>query len=156
MEKTHAWLIQSGFFQNSGRGYSEDQIRNYIIQKGFTGLRKRGGGARVKRLLRVKGVCVCVFFKGKGWINRINKAGFLCLSSALSVSIVNISVLLNASPTANQISRIYREYFFSCHVDVTACLPRLYYYTVTVISTVIVSNQAAYKHLTCLRYLAWY
>lgn len=43
---------------------------------------KRGlpvwGGVRVRR---GEG---WLFFKGKGWINRINKAGFLCLSSALS------------------------------------------------------------------------
>lgn len=37
--KQHARVIQSGFF-SSGRGYSEDEIRNYIIQKGFTGLRR--------------------------------------------------------------------------------------------------------------------
>lgn len=52
MEKEHAWVIQSAFFFSpSGRGYSEDQIHNYIIQKGFTGLRKGesedGGGVGI-------------------------------------------------------------------------------------------------------------
>lgn len=46
-----------------------------------------------------------LFFKGKGWINGINKTGFLCLSSALSASVVDISEPLTASLTAHQISR---------------------------------------------------
>lgn len=37
------------FFSSSpGRGYSEDQIRNYIIQKGFTGLRRGGYSVKVR------------------------------------------------------------------------------------------------------------
>lgn len=43
--------------------------------------------------------------KVRGGINEINKAGCLCLSSALSVSPTDINVVLNASLTANEISR---------------------------------------------------
>ena len=43
--------------------------------------------------------------KIRGGINGINKAGCLCLSSALSVSPTDINVVLNASLTANGISR---------------------------------------------------
>lgn len=101
---------------SSVRGYSEDQTHNYIIQKGFTGLRRgesKGG---------VRG---WVFFKGKGWINGINKAGSLCLSLAFSATL-DIRVLLNVSLTAHEISRKYWEslLFFSlwisCHVIFTS------------------------------------
>lgn len=101
---------------SSVRGYSKDQTHNYIIQKGFTGLRRgesKGG---------VRG---WVFFKGKGWINGINKAGSLCLSLAFSATL-DIRVLLNVSLTAHEISRKYWEslLFFSlwisCHVIFTS------------------------------------
>ena len=61
------------FFFPPGLGYSEADIHNYTIQRGFTGFRmglvRKGEG--------------WLFFKGKVWINRINKAWFLCLSSIL-------------------------------------------------------------------------
>lgn len=73
MKKQHAWVIQSGVFFSPGWGYSEADTHNYTIQRGFTGLRmgvvRKGEG--------------WLFFKGKVWINRINKVGFLCLSSVL-------------------------------------------------------------------------
>lgn len=116
----HAWVVHSAFFflpaPSSVRGYSKDQTHNYIIQKGFTGLRRgesKGG---------VRG---WVFFKGKGWINGINKAGPLCLSLAFSATL-DIRVLLNVSLTAHEISRKYWEslLFFSlwisCHVIFTS------------------------------------
>lgn len=116
---TLGWFIQPFFFlpaPSSVRGYSKDQTHNYIIQKGFTGLRRgesKGG---------VRG---WVFFKGKGWINGINKAGPLCLSLAFSATL-DIRVLLNVSLTAHEISRKYWEslLFFSlwisCHVIFTS------------------------------------
>lgn len=47
------------------------------------------------------------FFKGKGWINKINKAWFLCLSSALPVSLLVFNARLNVSLTAKELSRKY-------------------------------------------------
>lgn len=46
MEKQHARVIQSGPppAPHSGGGYSEDEMHNYIIQKGFTGLRRAESG----------------------------------------------------------------------------------------------------------------
>lgn len=67
------------------------------------------GVYRLKRGDSKDGGGMASFFKGKGRINRINKAGFLCLSSALCVSLTNINVLLNASLTANEISRKFTE-----------------------------------------------
>lgn len=132
MEKEHARVIQSGFFPP----LVEVTVRiKYAIILFKRGLPVWEGG----RVRRGEG---WLFFKGKGWINGINKAGFVCLSSALSLSLADISVLLNVSLTANEIRRKYRESLafsiLSLHESaVTERLPRLLLDTIIVIKTAI-------------------
>ena len=100
-------------------------------------------GLPVWGVVRIKMGEGWLFFKGKGWIDRINKAELLCLSSGLSASPVDISVDLTASLTEHKISSKYQQqlsfsfYFFSLYLN------QLSYSSITV-------------NLFCLFYCKWF
>lgn len=94
-------------------------------------------------------------FKVKVWVNRINKAGFLCLSSALSAVLsLDISMLLMFCKRDQQripesLRRLFQfivSVWLSCH-----SLPRLSFNTITVMQTpitkVIVLPLISHHHL---------
>lgn len=96
MEKQHARVIQSA--PPPGGGYSEDEMHNYIIQKGFTGLRRAVSGERRAGFsLKVRAESIGSIKQGSSAFHQLSLTG-------------QISTQLNASLTANQISKKYEEW----------------------------------------------